>query len=388
MDRDWGFDMKTSIIEDLRQEGYDFHRCAPGEDGLCYYLVSERRGRDYGDKDGRIFKAICETPSGSLSIASTLGFFVSGTAQATQRTRALIGDFDSYVIKAGLAHLRVLVDTYFEGGLRASRKDIELTSNSPIEDFTPPAEPNPLAEQRDLRLQIVGGLALLHSMGKKRVSKDALLEKLCTDPAWVDRALTILGDEKLVDGALRGEMKLTPKGFLEAEKTITSPAPPGDSASPHFDDADFEVPAEAMATPAQDDQAIKPEPLRARPEDKIILSGATRPVTPAQLAPSREALENFIDEWGGFYPDDNVPVDPGNKKGLPIDKETYDLSVGPGAVILSHAPSTRLASGNTRPLREDFGNPESPARHPRGSRRSCRQIQRRDHRHRRGDHSS
>lgn len=333
--------MKTSIIEELRQEGFDFHRCVPSEDGLCYYLVSERHDRDLGDKDGRIFQAICETPSGNTSISSTLGFFVSGTAKASQRTKAFIGDFDSYVIKAGLAHLRILLDTFAEDGRRVSQKDMLLHSDSAKEDFAIPPGPDPLAEQRALRLQIIRVLALLHSAGTKRVSKDALLGQLCTDPAWVDRALTILADEKLVNGALTDNMKLSPQGFLEAEKANPSPSPQSESASPPFDIDDFEEPAETMQTPAQDDRASKPEPLRAQPEDKIILSGVVRPVTPAQLAPSRVAIRNFIDEWEGFYPNNDVPADPGNKKELPFNKETYDLilALAQSSLAMHRAPA-------------------------------------------------
>ena len=77
--------MKTSIYEKLREEGYNVHRCAPGSDGNCYYLISERRDWDYGDKNGRIFKAVRETPAGDLEFGATLAFFVSRSAQAADR---------------------------------------------------------------------------------------------------------------------------------------------------------------------------------------------------------------------------------------------------------------------------------------------------------------
>ncbi len=213
--------MKTSIYEKLREEGYDVHRCAPGSDGNCYYLISERRARDYGDKDGRIFKAVRETPTGDLEFGATLAFFVSRTAQAAAKTKGLMGDFESFVENAGVVHLRELL----KGDLSSTpHQDIELHSRSPDEVFTLPAEPDPLAEQRDLRFKILRILAEKHSAGSKRVSKDALLEKLCTNIGWVDRALVILGEQKFVDGVLRGEMKLLPAGYLEAEKTIPQPA--------------------------------------------------------------------------------------------------------------------------------------------------------------------
>jgi len=56
--------MKTSIYNRLLEDGHDVHRCASGSDGTCYYLISQRCDRDYGDKDGRIFKAVRETPTG------------------------------------------------------------------------------------------------------------------------------------------------------------------------------------------------------------------------------------------------------------------------------------------------------------------------------------
>lgn len=213
--------MKTSIYEKLREEGYNVHRCAPGSDGNCYYLISERRDRDYGDKDGRIFKAVRETPAGDLEFGATLAFFVSRTAQAVAKTKGLMGDFERFVENAGVARLRELL----KGDLSSTpHQDIELNSRSPDEAFTLPAEPDPLAEQRDLRFKILRILAEKHSAGSKRVSKDALLEELCTNIDWVDRALVILGEQKFVDGVLRGQMKLLPAGFLEAEKTIPQPA--------------------------------------------------------------------------------------------------------------------------------------------------------------------
>lgn len=209
--------MKSSIYRQLQDEGNDVHRCAPGSDGNCYYLISRRRDRDYGDKDGRVFEAVRETPDGNLVPGVTLGFFVSETALSTARAEALIGDFESFLVKAGVAHLREML----KGDLSDTpHQDIELNSRSPDEAFVFPVEPDPLTEQRDLRLSILGNLYEMHSAGVKRVSKDMLLEKLCTQPDWVDRALNILTEQKFVDGALRGEMKLLPAGYLEADKQI------------------------------------------------------------------------------------------------------------------------------------------------------------------------
>ncbi len=213
--------MKASIYEKLREEGYDVHRCAPGSDGNCYYLISERRDWDYGDKDGRIFKAVRETPTGDLESGATLAFFVSRSAQATAKIKGLMGDFESFVENAGVASIRELL----KGDLSSTpHQDIELNSRSPDEAFTLPAEPYPLAEQRDLRFKILRILAEKHSAGSKRVSKDALLEELCTNIDWVDKALVILGEKKFVDGALRGDMKLLTDGYLETEKTIPQSA--------------------------------------------------------------------------------------------------------------------------------------------------------------------
>lgn len=209
--------MKLSIYRQLQEEGNDVHRCAPGSDGNCYYLISRRRDRDYGDKDGRVFKAVREAPGGNLVPGATLAFFVSETALSMASVEGLIGDIEGFVVNAGVAHLREMLN----GDLSDTpHKDIELNSQSPNEAFAFPAEPNPLAEQRDLRLTILGKLYEMHSGGMKRVSKDALLEELCTQPDWVDRALNILTEQELVNGALHGEMKLLPAGYLEADKQI------------------------------------------------------------------------------------------------------------------------------------------------------------------------
>ena len=254
--------MKTSIYEKLREEGQDVHRCAPGSDGNCYYLISQRRDRDYKDKDGRIFKAVRETPAGNLEIGATLAFFVSRTAQATAKTKALMGDFESFLVKAGVAHLRELLEGDLSG---TPHRDIELHSRSPDDAFIVPAEPDPLAELRDLRFRILRILAEKHSAGSKRISKDALLEQLCTNIDWVNRALVILEKQKFVDGALRGEMKLLPAGYLEAEKTIPQPA--------------------AVVTPV-------PEPVQD--EEAATSEAAEVPETAAVDETSRHAFDLFI----------------------------------------------------------------------------------------------
>ena len=254
--------MKTLISEKLREEGYDVHRCAPGSDGNCYYLFSERRARDYGDKDGRIFKAVRETPAGDLEFGATLAFFVSRSAQAAAKTKGLMGDFESFVAKAGVAHLLELLKRDLSS---TPHRDIELNSRSPDEAFALPAEPHPLVEQRDLRFTILRVLAEKHSAGLKRVSKDALLEELCTNIDWVDRALVILGEQNFVDGALRGNMKLLPAGYLEAEKMISQPA--------------------AVVAPA-------PEPVQD--EDAATAAAAEVPETAAVNKTSRHAFDLFI----------------------------------------------------------------------------------------------
>ena len=257
-----GRHMKTSIYEKLREEGYDVHRCAPGSDSNCYYLVSHRRDRDYKDKDGRIFKAVRETPAGNLEIGATLAFFVSRSAQATAKTKALMGDFESFLVKAGVAHLRELLEGDLSG---TPHRDIELHSRSPDDAFIVPAEPDPLAELRDLRFRILRILAEKHSAGSKRVSKDALLEELCTNIDWVDRVLGIVERQKYVDGALRGEMKLLPAGYLEAEKTLPQPAP-----------------------------AVAPKPEPVRDEDAPTTAAAEAPENAAVEETARHAFDLFI----------------------------------------------------------------------------------------------
>lgn len=324
--------MKTAIYEKLRQDGFYVHRCAPGSDGICYYLVSERHDRDYEDKDGRIFRAFRETTMGDLEIGATLGFYVSGTAQAAQRSRVLMGDFDAFVAKAGVARLRALLN----GDLsEAPHVDVELNSDSPDEDFTLPPEPDLLVEQRELRLQIPRILAELHGAGKKRVTKNELLNHLCTDIRVVDRVLNILAERKIVNGALTNSMKLTTAGYLEAEKTIAPPVPPADS-QPLPDQVDVAETDEAVPDLAKSELP----PLRARPEDRVPLSGVVLPVTPEQFEPSREALEKLIEEWGAFYPQDNAPDDPGNKTEIPIVKDTYDLvlALAEASLALHRAP--------------------------------------------------
>lgn len=155
----------------------------------------------------------------------------------------------------------------------------------------------------------------------------------------MDRVLNILAEQKFVDGALTKTMKLTPAGFLEAEKTI-APAPASPTPQPtteqHEDATEDEV--------ALDLPESKTIPLKARPEDKTLLSGEIRPVSPEQFAPSREALEKFIEEWSSFYPTDDTPEDPGNKTELPISREAYDLvlALAESTLALHKAPGLPL----------------------------------------------
>ena len=207
--------MRTSILNSLQERGFDVHGCSSGSDGDCHYLVSERQNQDYGDKDGRVFKAFKETPAGDLRISATLAFFVTRTAQSTSRTRALIGDFEAYLIKAGLVRIRQLL----RGDIsEAPIQEIVLGSRSPDKDFTIGPEQDPLVEQRNLRHQILRILAEKQSGGLTCVPTDLLLEELCTRIDWVERALTILNEQKFITGNVRGELTLLPAGFLEAER--------------------------------------------------------------------------------------------------------------------------------------------------------------------------
>lgn len=207
--------MKLSIIQHLRNESYEVHGCAPRSDGKCYYLISLRDDRDYGDKDGRRFKAVRETLSGSLEFGATLAFFVSRSALRTARVKGLIGEFEKFLIEAGVGHLCEMLKGDLSG---TPHKDIELNSNSPDKAFEIPVELDPLTEQRNLRFNILGVLAKKHSAGEKLVTKASLFEDLCTHPNWVVTALNILTYQKLIDEGLRGEIKLLPAGFLEAEE--------------------------------------------------------------------------------------------------------------------------------------------------------------------------
>ena len=144
--------MKASIYEKLREEGYDVHRCAPGSDGNCYYLISERRDWDYGDKDGRIFKAVRETPTGDLEFRATLAFFVSRSAQATAKIKGLMGDFESFVKNAGVARLRELL----KGDLSSTpHQDIVSSSNRIVRGGQTP--PSYHAKNRYLKILARGG---------------------------------------------------------------------------------------------------------------------------------------------------------------------------------------------------------------------------------------
>lgn len=214
--------MRQSTFEHLQKVGYDVHRCALGSDGNCYYLVSQRVDRNYGDKDGRLFKAYREVGEGQFEIGASLAFFVSRSAKGTQRFKDLMGDFDTFLKTVGSTHLLILLQRDLS---TVPNEEIVLTTGSPDDAFTVPAQSDPLSEMRDVRFQILRILAEKHGAGIKRVTKEALLEKLCTNIGWVDKALVILEEEKFLDGAFRGEMKLLTAGYLEAEKTIPQPAP-------------------------------------------------------------------------------------------------------------------------------------------------------------------
>lgn len=212
--------MKISIQTRLQKLGYEFHQCAAGSDGNCYYLVSKEFDRDYGDKNGRIFKAFRESSTGELEIGAKLALSVSRSAQSTSRTSNLMGDFEIFVRNAGNTKILKLLECDLS---ETTFQDIQLHSRSPEADFATTSKINTIDELRRLRFEILRILAEKHSAGSKRVSKDSLLEDLCTNFDWVDKALIILHEQKHVDGVLRGNMKLLPSGYLEAEKSLDQP---------------------------------------------------------------------------------------------------------------------------------------------------------------------
>lgn len=208
--------MKERFLRDLQAEGYQTHGCTRGADGCCYYIASKAEAEDYGERQGRVFFAFREARAGELERAGHLAFFVTKTAMATWR-RQLMGDFAEFIVKRGVAKLRNLIA---EGRPDGFEEEVVLNSRSPDDEFRPLQELDPITEQQKLRGEILRALAVLHSDGHKRVSRDRLLDQLCADPAWIDRQFSLLTHQELLDGASRGNMKLTAAGHLEAEKTM------------------------------------------------------------------------------------------------------------------------------------------------------------------------
>lgn len=208
--------MKERFLKDLQAEGYQTHGCTRGPESCCYYIASSTEAEDYGERQGRVFFAFREARSGELEMVGHLAFFVTKTAMATSR-RQLMGDFAEFIVKTGVAKLRNLI---VEGWPDGFEEKVLLTTNSPDEEFRSTQGRDPITEQKELRGEILRALAVLHSDGHKRVSRDRLLEHLCAEPAWINRQLGLLTEKRLVNGASRGDMKLTPAGHLEAEKTI------------------------------------------------------------------------------------------------------------------------------------------------------------------------
>jgi hypothetical protein len=216
--------MKQAHIDTIkksRSNGYTFLGCHRGSDGKCYYLsggpVEEG---PYGDNMGAAFYAHAEGDDGRLHLATRLTFTISGSALSTQRISHLIGDPQTYIQRAATAHLKLMLD---RGELE--QKTIKLHSSSKDEEFAIPTGIDPLVAQRRLRDEILLHLAYLHADGHHIVPYAMLLDRLCGDVEWIQRALKLLDHKKLIKGIGDGNLSLTEDGHLQAEQLpVEAPA--------------------------------------------------------------------------------------------------------------------------------------------------------------------
>jgi type I restriction enzyme S subunit len=219
-----------SLIRDLetmlRDNGYEVVGRISGKGGWCWVLGSKRGTWDYCDKQMRIFIALSQA-GGQLSEVR-FKFSVSRSALASEAVKRLTGDSEQFLLWAGLLRFRRL--------LRETEAEIEefpevllTTRSSPEEYYVDDGNEldQSIYEVRVLVLQLLRRAAYA---GQGRVSKDALLEQVCVDEAFLDQTLRYFDAKGLVDGVLAGNMRITPAGETELD-VLVRPVSPADVRS-------------------------------------------------------------------------------------------------------------------------------------------------------------
>jgi hypothetical protein len=216
--------MKEGFTQRFRQSGLEFLGCHRGGDGHCYYLCGKGEvTRDYGDKIGRGYWAFRDDGREGLDNHTFVVVEISNSALATQRIQHLIGDPATYLKRAGVAHLKALLDS---GAEKGTEHRIILNSESADADFAIPTTMHPRLLDRRLREELIQLIAAGHDQKQKRVPLDGLYEQVCADRDAFDRAIRILISEKLIhESTEHGGPKLTEKGWLAAEAAIAATGP-------------------------------------------------------------------------------------------------------------------------------------------------------------------
>jgi hypothetical protein len=141
-----------------------------------------------------------------------------------------------YIRRAGLARFKAILD---QGGNIKPEYKLVLNSKASDADLAIPHGKDTMGLIRDLRTEILRNLAWLHNDGHEQVPREMLLDRLCTQMEWFERAIDQLVHQQflILSSPIYAEMHpnvfeerrtfaLTSAGHLEAEKWIPNvPAP-------------------------------------------------------------------------------------------------------------------------------------------------------------------
>ncbi len=221
--------MKPRIVEKIRESGLEFMGCYRAADGMCYFLGGHIVQFDYGDKEGYQLNAWKEHPDPMLlDHAATVRFLVSRTALATAKIRNRITAQPDLLKRLGLIHLKHSLDA----GER--EKEILLTTSSPDTEFEVDEHfDDPVTAQPRLREEILRDLALRHARGAKTIRYEEIRDMLCADEGRIQLALRLLNSQGFADGVMDGNLRLTDKGYLEAERVEPKGIPASGRVAPN-----------------------------------------------------------------------------------------------------------------------------------------------------------
>ncbi len=212
--------MTESIESILEGNGYHVHGRAKGESGTCWVVASKRTEWDYGDKKARSFVAVADDRRRDRELHFL--FSISRSALASDRVRRLTGDPEQFLLNAGLLRFRRLLQS--NDSVEKDYPEEMLHSRSTDEEFVMESASDLDAEIARVHLAILEVLRRGAYQGQKRTSKAEITLTVCTTDPILDQSLRTLEHRKLIEGALGGQMKITPEGeaYLDGIRGGTS----------------------------------------------------------------------------------------------------------------------------------------------------------------------